>query len=170
MTLKKKLIICLGVVIAVAFVAGLTGIAASTYGSQSDPLVAKSYLDETVTPGIMAELEAKITAKAAELTESFNKLLGSGSGASGSQFKVVTLTNGQILKCEAGTEIMLRVGSAESYGSDTPRLIDETTGTTVDSSGTALTKNRMYMVTIANNGIKSTGSTKVLVRGTYTIS
>lgn len=169
MTLKKKLIICLGVIIAVAFVAGMTGLAAGTYGSQSDPLVAKSYLDETVTPQILAELDGKISAKAAELTASFNSLLtGSGTGAA-SEFKVVTLTSGQVMTCQVGTEIMLRVGSAESYGPDSPRLVDETDGTTLTSAGSALVKNHMYMVTIVNNGIKSTGSTKVLVRGTYTI-
>lgn len=164
MSLKKKIIISLAIIIAVAFVAGVTSVATSTYGSQSDPLVALSYLDDTVTPSIMSQLETLINTKLADLSG------GTLTLNDGQTFSVVTLTNGQTVTCSVGTEIMLRIGTAVSAGNDSPRLIDETDGTSVTASGTSLTTNHMYMVTIENNGIKATSAVKVLIRGNYTIS
>lgn len=165
MSKKKKLLISLSIIIAVAFVAGVTAVATSTYGSQSDPLVALSYLDDTVTPSIMSRLETMINEKISGISVG-----GTTTVTNGQEFSVVSLTNGQTLTCSVGTEIMLRIGSAVSAGSSSPRLVDETTGSSVTSSGTALTQNHMYMVTIKGNGIKATSSVKVLVRGDYTIS
>jgi hypothetical protein len=119
----------------------------------------------------MSELDKSISTKADELTTAFNKLVTSGGvSTTDSGFSVISLTSGQTLTCSVGTEIMLRIGSVSSAGSSSPRLIDETTGSSVTSSGTALTKNHMYMVTIQGNGITATSSAKVLIRGSYTIS
>ncbi|MGM9521529.1 MAG: hypothetical protein ACI3VB_03530 [Oscillospiraceae bacterium] len=169
MTKKRKFVIALGVLLAVALVAGLSTLAATTYGTQSDPLVTLSYLEKTVTPNIMNQLQDSIDNKAAELKAEFDKKL-SESGSTTSGFSVISLTSGQTVTCSVGTEIMLRVGTAVSAGADSPRLIDETTGSSVTSAGTSLTKNHMYMVTIQGNGIKATSSVKILIRGDYTIS
>lgn len=158
MTKKKKAIIAVSVLLAVLLVAGVTAVAVSNYGTQSDPLVTLSYLNSKAKTDILAEVDKAINEAKA------------GPGTSSSEFAVVTLSNGQTLTCAAGTEIMLRVGSAESYGPDTPRLVDSTTGEAATDAGTALTKNHMYLVTIKDNGIRSTAATtKVLVRGSYTV-
>ena len=146
---------------AVLLVAGATAAAITNYGSQSDPLVTLSYLNDTVKPAIMDELDRKLA----------NASSGGSVNSGESDFTVVTLSKGQVVKCDVGTEIMLRIGSASSYGPDSPRLIDSTTGDAVSSSGSALTKNHMYVVTIVNNGITATSSnTKILIRGSYTIN
>ena len=171
MTKKKKLVIAAGVLLAVAMIVGLTTLAVTNFGTQSDPLVTLSYLEKKLTPSILDQLQTSIDAKANELKAEFDKkLASSGAGSTVSGFSVVSLTSGQKVTCSVGTEIMLRIGSAVTYGSDSPRLIDETTGSAVSAAGTALTKNHMYMVTIQGNGIEATSSVKILIRGEYTIS
>ena len=158
MSTKKKAIIAVSVLLAVLLVAGITAVAVTNYGTQNDPLVTLSYLNGTAKTEIMAEVDKAIEEAKSEL------------GASSSEFTVVTLSNGQKLTCSAGTEIMLRVGSAVSAGSSSPTLVDSTTGEAVSNAGTALVKNHMYLVTIKDNGIKATAATtKVLVCGSYTV-
>lgn len=175
MTKGKKFVIAIAVLAAVALVSGLTTLAVTSYGSRDDPLVTLSYLNETLTPSIRARLDEALTAKADELTRSLDALIsGSASAGSGSQpsgYAVLTLSKDQVVTCEVGAEIMLRIGSAVSSGADTPRLVDETSGSAVNGSNSSLTANHLYMVTIAGNGIKATkDNTRVLIRGTYTVS
>ena len=65
---------------------------------------------------------------------------------------------------------MLRVGSAVCTAPSAPGLIDETTASTLNSGG-ALVQNHLYMMTIEGRGVKATAATtKLLVRGGYTIA
>ncbi len=168
---RRKLLIGLGILAGIIFVAGLTALAVTNYGSKSDPLVTLSYLNKTVTPSINDQLDDSIEDAKEALSDSFDsKLNSSGGTADAEAFSVVSLSKGQTLKCAVGTEIMLRIGSVASAGPDSPRLIDETDGTQLSDAGSALVKNHMYMVTIVNNGITATSSAKVLIRGSYTVS
>jgi len=180
MSLKKKLLIALSVVAAVALVAGLTTIAATNYGTKNDPLVTLSYLNDVVKTEIKASVESAVKASEnslssrldAKINEFESDISGmvSSSSSSANTFTVVTLSSGDTLVCSVGTEIMLRIGSAEAAGPSAPRLIDETDGSSLSEAGKALVKNHMYMVTIQKNGITATANnTKVLIRGTYTI-
>jgi len=175
---REKILIALCVLLATALVVGLTTLAATSYGTQSDPLVTLSYLNDTVKPAIESALDSKISSASSSLTSSFDtktaeyesklaSIAGGGSGGSG--FSVISLSAGQTVTCQVGTEIMLRIGSVSSAGPDAPRLIDETGGGEVAYAGTALVKNHMYMVTIAGNGVTAASSAKVLIRGTYTV-
>ena len=177
MTKGRKALIAAGVLIAVVLIAGLSTLAAGTYGSKSDPLITKSYLDETVTPAMLDELKSMIDTKADAMQKEIDAKLAEIGGSSGSSaagdaqtFVVVSIEKGKTLTCGVGTEIMPRIGTVVSAGKDAPRLIDETLGTDVTAAGTALTKNHMYMVTIKGNGITATANAKVLIRGTYTVS
>ena len=173
MSKGKKMLIALAVLVAVALVSGLTTMAVTNYGSRSDPLVTLSYIEDTLTPAIMDKVNGSIDAKAKELEESFSEIV-SQSASGGSQqsgFSVLTLSNGQTVTCDVGVEIMLRIGSAVSSGPDRPRLVDETDGSSLMDANSALKANHMYMVTIRGNGIKATANnTKVLIRGSYTVS
>ena len=175
MTKGKKFVIALAVLVAVALISGLTTLAVTNYGTESDPLVTLSYLNETLSPQIEGKVSAAIDAKARELEDKFDEAIDDVdtdvSTVTPAAFKVVTLSRGQTVTCSVGTEIMLRVGSASSYGSNSPRLIDETGGGSVTASGVSLTTNHMYMVTIEGNGITANASTvKVLIRGSYTVA
>ena len=85
-------------------------------------------------------------------------------------FQVVTLSSGQTLTGDIGCEVMLRVGTATCVAPSTPGLIDETTAGTLNHGG-SLVQNHLYMMTIEGRGVKATAATtKLLVRGTYTVS
>ena len=145
---RKRTFIALAALVLV-LAAAVTAYAVSNYGTQADPLITKSYLDEVLQP---------------ELLEEFDDMLSDGT-----DFRVVTLQNGQILSAEVGCEVMLRIGSASASGPDFPVLVDTTSGTTLEN-GAAMVKNHLYMITIVNNGLKATADgTKVLVSGSYTI-
>lgn len=176
MTKGKKIAIALAVLTAVALVSGLTTLAVTSYGSESDPLVTLSYLNETVTPAIMEQWNAALEAKTAELQARLDELSGQtqppeSDGTAPSGFVVLTLSKDQTVVCGIGTEIMPRLGSVVSFGPDSPRLVDETDASSVTAEGAALTVNHMYMVTIKGNGVKADrDNTKILIRGEYTVS
>ena len=91
-----------------------------------------------------------------------------GTGSS-SVFSVVTLSSGQTLVGDVGCEIMLRIGSATCGSDGSTGLIDVTDGSTL-SDGENLVTNHLYMVTISTRSVTATaGTTKLLVRGPYTI-
>ncbi|KAF5058232.1 hypothetical protein DSECCO2_348700 [anaerobic digester metagenome] len=126
--------------------------AAAEAGSQGDPLVTLSYLNETFLPKILSQVQ------------------GTASGASGTSFTVVDLSKGQSLSLSVGGEVMLRVGSAACGATSAPGLIDETTAGSVDNGG-ALVKNHLYMSTIDGRTVKATSDgVKLLVRGSYSLN
>ena len=136
-------------------------------GSENDPLVTLSYLKETFYTSIMKEVDEKIDARNTQIAA---QVSGTSSDAAADTFTVVTLTDGQILKGDIGCEVMLRVGSAVCVSPSSPGLIDETDASILNSSG-ALVKNHLYMMTIEDRGVKATAATtKLLVRGGYTIT
>ncbi|MBQ9459043.1 MAG: hypothetical protein IJU66_03840 [Oscillospiraceae bacterium] len=163
----------------------VTVFAAGSPGSEGDPLVTVSYLDETFLPQMLGRvnelLEQRDAALARRLSEQVDADIQRLSTQMGGQnidnstsekhdtFTVVTLSEGQTLRGDIGCEVMLRVGSANCVSSSTPGLIDETDGSTL-GGGSALVKNHIYMMTIEDRGVKATAATvKVLVRGGYTI-
>ena len=170
--MKKRKTLIITLIIAALIVTGVTVWAATTAGTQGDPLIARSYLTDRYTPELLAKIDAKIASEQSSVNAKYQELLGTIDGNSVSKtdvFSVVTLSNGQVLTCDVGTEIMLRIGSAVANGSSSPALIDETTAASV-SSGTSISVNHMYMVTINGNGIKATAdNVKVVIRGNYTI-
>ena len=94
--------------------------------------------------------------------------MGTGGGSSAS-YTLVTLTSGQTMSLEVGCEVMLRVGTATVTAATSPALIDVSTGGTING-GASLTKNHLYMATIADRTIKPTaGTVKLLVRGGYSV-
>lgn len=129
------------------------------------PLVTLSYLNETFMDSIMERVDQKIAARNAQLG------ISAGSGASAaSNFTVVTLTSGQVLTGDIGCEVMLRVGTAVCVSPSSPGLIDETAATALNN-GSALVQNHLYMMTIEGRGVRATaGTTKLLVRGSYTVA
>ena len=146
------------------------GAGALAAGDQNDPLVTLSYLTQTVLPDLVKSTQDKADAKAQELTTQFEQLAGqSGTGGSAS-YQVVTLSAGQRMNLGLGAEVMLRVGSATAGAAVNPALVDTTTGENLNHGG-ALVQNHLYMMTIEGRGVRATAATtKLLVRGSYTIA
>ena len=159
--MKRKSITVLVGVIILAVGIGVGAYAASTFGTQSDPLVAKSYLDQVVTPKLQAEFETKLDEQVQIMEQQI------AAQSSGLSFTAVSLSNGQTLKCSAGCEIVLRAGTAAVTG--TSGISDVTDGATI-AVGSYLTPNHLCMVGADGDGIKASSSVTLLVCGGYTIS
>ena len=144
----------------------MTAAMAAEVGSSGDPLVTLSYLNEIFLEEVLDRVDGKID----ERNRDIAKELGSQTGSSGGDsFAVVTLSNGQTLTGDIGCEVMLRVGKAVCVAPSAPGLIDETTAGTL-SGGGALAQNHLYMMTVEGRGVRATAeTTKLLVRGSYTI-
>ena len=140
---------------------------AAEAGSDQDPLVTLSYLNETFMDQLMKKVDEKIAARNSQLLQQS----GGGTGSASSvEFQVVTLSKGQTLTGDIGCEVMLRIGTASCVSPSNPGLIDESAAVTLNNSG-ALVTNHLYMMTIEGRGVKATsGTVKLLVRGGYTIA
>ena len=158
---KKKIITVLAAVLILAVGVGVGAYAASNFGTQADPLVAKSYLDQTVTPKLQAEFQTKLDAQVKIMEQQI------ASSTTGLSFTEVSLTNGQTLKGSAGCEIILRSGTAVCSG--TAGLSDVTDGKLI-SSGSALTENHLCVVSTLGDGVKASSSVTLLVQGSYTLA
>lgn len=154
-----------------------TGAALAAGGDQSDPLVTLSYLNQTAIPQIVKQVEEKTAARQKELerslAEQISQLMQQGgqtapSGGSAS-YTLVSMTNGQVMSLGVGCELLPRIGTVTVRANTAPALIDLSTGGTVNS-GTVLTKNHLYMATIADRTLTASGDVKLLVRGSYSIA
>lgn len=135
-------------------------------GSASDPLVTLSYLNDVFLGQIMTKVDQKIAARNSQLLRS----PGARAECLGWNLPVVTLSKGQVLTGDIGCEVMLRVGTASCVSPSNPGLIDETTAASLNNGG-ALAANHLYMMTIEGRGVKAgSDTTKLLVRGSYTIA
>ena len=148
---------------------GTVTVAGAAAGDGDDPLVTLSYLNDTFLGNILQRVDEKIAARNSQIVQQLGGQGGSGS-ATASTFTVVTLSSGQVLTGGIGCEVMLRVGTAAYVASSTPGLIDETTAGTLNNGG-ALVQNHLYMMTMEGRGVQATAATtKLLVRGSYTVA
>ena len=150
-------------------VLSMTVTLAAEPGSDNDPLVTLSYLNETFMESIMQKVDQKIADRNSQIAQQLGAQTGNTSGTAAS-FTVVTLSNGQTLTGDIGCEVMLRVGTAVCVSPSSPGLIDESSAAALNNGG-ALVQNHLYMMTIEGRGVKATAATtKLLVRGSYTIA
>ncbi len=160
---KDRWLLRSAVLLALSAVLMTTASLAAEAGSAEDPLVTLSYLNDTFFSQLMQRVDQKIAERTGQAVP------GASSGTSAS-FSVVTLSEGQTLTGDIGCEVMLRVGSAVCVSPSDPGLIDETTAGTLANGG-ALVQNHLYMMTIEGRGVRAgSGTTKVLARGSYTVS
>lgn len=177
--MKTRPKILLTAALSVGALALLLGAAA---GSQTDPLVTMSYLNDVNAPAILKQVESKLDSREQALVDKLDAvadayvqevegLLSSsgGTGAASSVFSVVTVKAGQQLLGSTGCELLLRGGSATCVAASAPGLVDSTDGSTLASGG-ALQPNHLYLITADGRGLKATADATVMVRGSYTIS
>ena len=86
-------------------------------------------------------------------------------------FKLLELTEGQLITASVGCEILLRSGSnvtALCFGESA--LVDITAGSGEVTNGGTLEFNRIYLVTADGDGIViGAGGAKIMIRGSYTV-
>lgn len=158
---------------------------ASGVGTESDPLITLSYLNTTATPAILEQVDGKVDAYEQQLADKLNQAIQAYSEQmnqivseheqeddqqNGASYTVVSLKKHQVLNMDIGCEIMLRIGTAVCVTPSIPGLIDTTDGSTLNNEKELVT-NHLYMATITGRAVRATAdNTKVLVRGSYTIS
>lgn len=179
--MKEKTRVVRAILLGLAVLTLTAGVVvAAGEGTQADPLITLSYLNQTALPAVTEQVEGKAAAYQEELagkldqaiqqyTTQMEELVGDESARHAATYTVVTLKKDQQLNMDIGCEVMLRIGTAQCVSPSDPGLINTTTGSTLNN-GKALEVNHLYMATITGRGIKATANTtKVLVRGGYTI-
>ena len=152
---RKKFRTFLCVLLALAGLTAMAYTASGGAGSRSDPLVTLSYLTETFTGQVMEQVDKLIAQQ-------------DGQAAGLSQaYAVVKLSAGQTLRGRAGCEVLLRSGRASCNASNSPGLVDTTSGASV-GGGTQLQINHLYLMTDART-VTASDSATLLVRGGYTV-
>jgi len=162
-------------------------------GSDADPIVTKSYVDEQT--GILAaridsladEVD-KLTEQASTLTKQLEKAAVtiteltakvadlesklSGSGNGGSKFEVIKLTKGQQLIAGASAEIILRSGSATAIAGEFGGLADVSSDKSLElMTGDSVPLNHLLIVSRDDGrGIKiESNEAYLLFKGEYAI-
>ena len=152
---RKKAAAALCVVLTAAALTVFAAMAGGGAGSQTDPLVTLSYLNETFAAQIMDKVDDLLAQRNASLDKE---------APDGGSYIVVTLAAGQVLAGEAGCEVLLRSGSAQCDAS----LVDTTSGSNL-SAGAALTVNHLYLMP-ESRSIATTDGAVLLARGAYTVT
>lgn len=146
--------------------AGTWAIATSGFGTASDPLITLSYIDNKLTPDILAKFQKQLDTKSADLTTDLQKRIEELEANSGSNtFRQVSLQNGQSISCSAGAEVLLRSGSLQAW-SDLSSL----SGGGTLKQGEALRINYMYMIPNDGGGFGAAEASTLLIRGSYKIN
>ena len=155
-------------------------VAAGQQGTQADPLVTLSYLQQQALPQLLADVDEKVATRQDELEDKLSAVadgyvaeveaaLGTSGGQSGGAvYQVVELSAGQTLTASAACEILLRSGAAACVSDSSPGLVDMTDGSTLPNGG-ALKANHLYLATLEGRGISASTAVTLMVRGTYTI-
>ena len=127
-------------------------------GGNDDPLISKSYIENVLMPSIKQYVESRI----AEVNS------GTGAGANVA-FKVVEVKKDQQLICSAGTELILRMGTATIIATEKGGLADTTAGFDL-ANNAPMPANHLLIVPVADGrGIKATADVLVMVKGGYTL-
>lgn len=157
---------------------------AADVGSQGDPLVTLSYLNETFLGQLLDKVDKKLAARnetlrdemEREIARAERELMASagggtvtGTGGVAATYVAVTLSHGETLYGSTGTEVLLRAGTARvvAEGTSNPGVVDATGGGSV-KNGAALTADHLYLMT-APRGLKADGEVTLLVRGEYAL-
>ena len=128
--------------------------AAARYGSQEDPLVAKSYLTDVIEKEITDYTESQIRAAVSDAQGRVQAQIRAAAGV----FESVSLTAGQTLSCEPGTEVLLTSGSVTASGAFT----DTTLGEALTDG--ALAVNHLYLAG-DSAVLTANGDAALMVRG-----
>lgn len=155
--MKKLRNIAVFCIVAV-LIGGIGAYAATNYGTESDPLITLSYLNEVLKP----QLEQSYTQKTKDsLAELEARIDGETNGA----YAPLELKANQTLSCKAGCEFLVRSG--EAYV--TAGVLNVTEGKEL-AANDWLMKHHLYMAVSDSGAVRANSDLYLMVRGEYTIS
>ena len=152
--MNKKLVTAISAAAAALCVGVGVYAASSRYGTEDDPLITRSYLDETLTPQIISMVDSELASVSA----------GSAGTAESGSFEPVELCAGDTLFCAVGCEILPRSGSAQVLSG---AFADTTSGSELGSG--ALPRNHLCMAVSPDCCLSAAEDCLVLVCGSYEI-
>ena len=159
----KKKWMNIGIIIAVLCICIACVAVFATPGSDNDPLISKSYIDQVVIPQIKQFVEER-------LASVNNNDGGQTANTETPAFTVVNVEKGKKVICSAGTELILRSGQATIIATPKGGLADTTSGYDLPD-GTPMPPNHMLIVPLADGrGIKADTDIIIMVKGGYNIS
>ena len=127
-------------------------------GSESDPLVSQSYIEQVLVPQLEEYVQKEI-----------EKIENSSTSSSAETFEIVELDKGDKLICENGTELILRMGTAKISATEKGGIADATYGADLPD-GMEMPSNHLLIVPVNDGrGIKATSDVFVMVKGGYKI-
>lgn len=137
---------------------GIGVVAATNYGTESDPLITLSYLNDVLKP----ELEQKYTQ---QTKDSFAELESRVEAEVSGGYVSVTVKANQTLTCKAGCEFLVRSG--EAYV--TADVLDVTEGKEL-AKNDWLMKHHLYMAVSDNAAVRANSDIYLMIRGDYTVA
>lgn len=196
---KRRFTITVGAVLMVCMLATGYAAVAAEYGSDSDPLITKSYLEQVLTPSIISSADStiknqtnsyqsamerkiielsqaidnKVASLAANLAkdDEFAKKVANAGGVSSNSgnWEVLEVDANSFLKLGLNTEIIIQRGSATCIESAGTGLTD-LSGGSVLCADESLSINHRYIATTKGSGFKAKETVTVLVDGEYSIA
>lgn len=154
--MKKLRNIAVFCIVAVLF-SGVGAYAATNYGTESDPLITLSYLNEVLKPQMKQTYTQQTTDSIAELEARME-------AEAGGAFVSVELKANQTLSCKAGCEFLVRSG--EAYV--TEGILNVTEGKAL-AANDWLMKHHLYMAVSDGAEVKANSDIYFMVRGEYTV-
>ena len=143
----------------------------SKIGTESDPLVTKSYVDQKIAASLSGgnkDLEAKLAAQE-ELISALSQELAALKEQGSSSFEIVNVPAGSIIYGKQGSEMIIRSGEGNIIASTAGGVQDVTDGVDL-AGGTKAPKNNLLIIPREDGrGIMASKTMVVMVRGGYTI-
>ncbi len=177
----KKLFVC--ILIGVLFAAAWSGTLLASPGSESDPLVSKSYVDGLFNQimnliqnqggaaggGLTtAQKNQLVTEVQDELMKRLEPVISSGSGGQ-STYTPVFASAGQVVIGDEGCEIILRSGKAVGYVPVENGIVNATDGSEVFDGNTIKENNLLIIPRSDGRGVLAVSDSWFIVKGSYTI-
>lgn len=150
--MKRFLIGAISVMASVVLVMGT--VFAADAGSEADPLVSKSYVDDKIN---------QVMNMIGSSTDS------SGNVAAGGSYVPVSVGVGKTIIGGEGTEMILRAGKGDIVISAQEGIVDATTGQALYNGHKATLNHIMIIPRNDGRGVKVTEAAWFLVKGSYTI-
>ncbi len=156
--MKKSLIILTAAALVLAMSFFVFAYAAGA-GSESDPVVTKSYVDKLVSD-LKTELKQEIK----------TEIESTPASGSSDSFVAVKIEQGKKVVCGAGAEVILRSGTAQAVDNETYDGIPDLTSGTNIKGGKNLTPNHLLIIPKADGrGIFCSDESWIMIKGSYTL-
>ncbi len=173
----KKVVMGIEVLLATCILAGGT-VFAATIGSESDPLVSKSYVDSKIEQvltlingnGTGSSSGVDVDALAEQVLAKINEGDITGGSVAAEGYVPVSVAVGQTIYGGEGTEFILRAGKGNISVSGVDGIADITTGEELLNGSKAVKNHLMIVPRDDGRGIEVTEAAWFLVKGSYEIN